>query len=267
MKSLKATSLKSMAVVGAAAVALTGCTSDSKKSASDSASKATSAASSAAGSATGASSAAASSGASSASSSESPSSSASSSASSAAASAPAGMQAVTAPVAKISFAVPKGWVVVTDANAKDPAILKRLEPLAKRQSVSPEKLTQVYTSIGDVVALDVDSSHAAGANNLNVLKLTTPMLLSKEQFTKDLQSGGNTTKFKPTPGEYKKIDTPAGQGAQMAYSLKAGGKTLNGVSMEIPNGTGNYARVTVTAGSASEAEKIASDVASSAHKL
>lgn len=258
-----------------AALTLTGCSmgSDSGTSA---ASSATSAAASAASNASGSSSAAPSTDVSTSPVSESSSpSSASSSVAASSVALPADTQLAKAAANKLSFSVPKSWTVVDGELGKQDAVKKQLEPVAKKSGMSPEKYVAQMTSAADVLAIDATGAQRFN-DNINVLKVTRPSLAGKAQLEKELNqlnaaSGANgsnsSSDMKVTTGEYSRITTPAGAGEQMEYTLTTKGVTVHGVSMVIPNGSGSYSMLTVSASAADKAAEYAKTVAETAQKM
>ena len=264
---IKRTMLASSAV---AALTLTGCSMGSESKTADAAK---SAATSAASSASGSSSAAPSTDPSTSAASESSSPSSSAAASSVAL--PADTQPAKATANKLSFAVPKSWTVVDGELGKQDAVKKQLEPVAKKSGMSPEKYVAQMTSVADVLAIDATGRQKFN-DNINVLKVTRPSLPGKAQLEKELDrlnanngasGSSNSSGLKITTGEYSRITTPAGAGEQMTYTITVKGIAVHGVSMVIPNGSGSYSMLTVSASAADKATEYAKTIAQTAQKM
>lgn len=167
---------------------------------------------------------------------------------------------MNATVAKLGLEVPKGWVVVNQTTAKDQATLAKLEPLSKKQGVTPEKLVQSVLRVADVMAFNPEASSAMG-ESINVGKVTVPTLPTEALYKKELSAIGATL------GKYERITTPAGPGVEESYSMSANGMTAHGLTIAVPNGQGSYSAVAITTTDAAKTAKYAKDVVASLDKL
>jgi len=175
----------------------------------------------------------------------------------------------------LSFSVPKSWTVVDGELGKQDVVKKQLEPVAKKSGMSPEKYVAQMTSAADVLAIDATGAQRFN-DNINVLKVTRPSLPGKAQLEKELDrlnanngasGSSNSSGLKITTGEYSRITTPAGAGEQMTYTMTVKDFAVHGVSMVMPNGSGSYSMLTVSASAAGKAAEYAKTVAETAQKM
>ncbi|MFW0111106.1 hypothetical protein [Rothia sp. CCM 9416] len=176
---------------------------------------------------------------------------------------PDGFKKVTAPNNKISFAVPEGWMEMdSEAIANTDAIQEYLDQAAQGTNFTPEELKSQMAQL-DLMATSVTPNEDGFAENVNVN--AEPVLVTSLPDQAEMESLAKG--INATPGEYKKISTPLGEGTQLSYTLDVTGVSVHGVFVVVPSGTGTgFSVLTVSSSNADSAAKLAEQMAGSLSK-
>lgn len=159
---------------------------------------------------------------------------------------PEGFKRADVSAHKISFGVPKLWVLVDPSTMDDQELQKALAPMAKSSGTTPQALAQqVKTQLTAIYFSPV--AEDGFSENLNVNKKNfrkSAGLPTEAQLLAGISPIGGKTE------SYTKRDSPVGEGVVYNYSLPTQGKTAYGAMIVLPNGTSGYSLITVSAGKA-----------------
>ncbi|TFH53299.1 hypothetical protein E4J66_04115 [Actinomyces viscosus] len=169
---------------------------------------------------------------------------------------PSGYQEVTAPTVGVSFAVPDSWQSLGDL---DPA---QKQAAAQTMGIDVNTLEQQMASL-DIFYRATEPDENGFSNNSNVAKTLVPMQQAPTES--DME-----TIISRTPGatktSYSTKETANGEAAVASYTITMSGKQANGAYILAPTKTeGQYAVITVSAGSAEKVEELATVITDTLH--
>ncbi|WP_237233250.1 hypothetical protein [Rothia nasisuis] len=176
---------------------------------------------------------------------------------------PEGYKAVVAPNNGISFGVPGDWTELnSEALADDAAVQGYLEQAAEGSVFSAEQIQQQLAQL-DLMASSTtpDSSGFTQNVNVNSEPVAASSVPTEADMAQMVEAAG------ATPGEYKTVDTPLGQGAQQSYTLDVSGVSVQGAYLIVPSGTGQgFSIITVSTSDATATQDLLTEIAQSLTK-
>ena len=167
---------------------------------------------------------------------------------------PDGYKEVTAPTAKITFAVPQDWENLGELSDS------QLEEIASNVNQSVDKIKAQLTLL-DLFVTAQEPDEAGITPSLNVVKQTVPTSVIPDQKTVE----SLLQKQNATLDSYETVETANGQGVRSAYTLTQAGKTIKGVMLILPNTQKAFVVIYVAGSTAEEAKGFADIVVQTAH--
>lgn len=189
--------------------------------------------------------------------SQSPSASASSpAASTSAAATPAGDKMVTDTAAKVQFAVPSSWVAVDAKTMNTPAVRKALTPMAQRNGHSVDQMLKQFMQDADLYLMSPSAADHGYNDNLSALKPRPSVDLdgAESGLKQSLEQEGATV------SKQTHVQSALGEGLRTDYTMSVNGRTFSGASLVLPTSSGTLVPLTVSAGTAAQADRFAKDV-------
>ena len=164
---------------------------------------------------------------------------------------PDGYKEVTAPTAKITFAVPQDWENLGELSDS------QLEELASNVDQSVDQIKTLLAQL-DLFVMAQEPDEAGITPNLNVAKQTVPTSVVPDQKTvESLLQKQNAT--------LDSYETVNGQGVRSAYTLTQAGKTIKGVMLILPNTQKAFTVIYISGSTAEEVKGFADVVVQTAH--
>ena len=167
---------------------------------------------------------------------------------------PDGYKEVTAPTAKITFAVPQDWENLGELSDS------QLEELASNVDQSVDQIKTLLAQL-DLFVMAQEPDEAGITPNLNVAKQTVPTSVVPDQKTVE----SLLQKQNATLDSYETVETANGQGVRSAYTLTQAGNTTKGVMLILPNTQKAFVVIYVAGSTAEEAKGFADIVVQTAH--
>lgn len=167
---------------------------------------------------------------------------------------PDGYKEVTAPTAKITFAVPQDWENLGELSDS------QLEELASNVDQSVDQIKTLLAQL-DLFVMAQAPDEAGITPNLNVAKQTVPTSVVPDQKTVE----SLLQKQNATLDSYETVETANGQGVRSAYTLTQAGKTIKGVMLILPNAQKAFTVIYVSGSTAEEVKGFADVVVQTAH--
>lgn len=171
---------------------------------------------------------------------------------------PAGDKLVSAPSSKVQFAVPKEWVNF-DAKLLDSAKGRELiAPMAQKMGMTTDQFLQRMRERNDVYVISPTPVNGF-SNNANAVKPSdsADLDLVADQLKQEFQKEGATV------SKQTHVQTSLGEGLRTDYTLPMGSTKVTGVSLVLPAPGDKMVPVTVSAGNAAQADKLAQDIIAS----
>lgn len=167
---------------------------------------------------------------------------------------PDGYKEVTAPTAKITFAVPQDWENLGELSDS------QLEELASNVDQSVDQIKTLLAQL-DLFVMAQAPDEAGITPNLNVAKQTVPTSVVPDQKTVE----SLLQKQNATLDSYETVETANGQGVRSAYTLTQAGKTIKGVMLILPNAQKAFTVIYISGSTAEEVKGFADVVVQTAH--
>ena len=167
---------------------------------------------------------------------------------------PDGYKEVTAPTAKITFAVPQDWENLGELSDS------QLEELASNVDQSVDQIKTLLAQL-DLFVMAQTPDEAGITPNLNVAKQTVPTSVVPDQKTVE----SLLQKQNATLDSYETVETANGQGVRSAYTLTQAGKTIKGVMLILPNTQKAFTVIYISGSTAEEVKGFADIVVQTAH--
>ena len=163
---------------------------------------------------------------------------------------PDGYKEVTAPTAKITFAVPQDWENLGELSDS------QLEELASNVDQSVDQIKTLLAQL-DLFVMAQAPDEAGITPNLNVAKQTVPTSVVPDQKTVE--------SLLQKQNSYETVETANGQGVRSAYTLTQAGKTIKGVMLILPNAQKAFTVIYISGSTAEEVKGFADVVVQTAH--
>lgn len=161
----------------------------------------------------------------------------------------------TARKSGVSFDVPDGWTAVDPAEvASSGEAPEALEEMAKAQGTTTDQLLEAMKNMDLMLVGETTNDFA---DNVNVL--ASPAMPTEADLKSQLEQISAKVEGTET------VETDLGEALDTAYSLSAGGTTVQGRMLAVPTDSG-AAMITVSASDAGTADEVATEILESVDK-
>ena len=164
---------------------------------------------------------------------------------------PAGYQSISAPTTSISFAVPEGWVTLTQDDLQDDYVINIF---ANALNTDPDSVRERFSSV-DLMSISPDGTNGF-AENVTVSPTTgATSLPTEEMMSQNIEQQGGAA------GTYSTRQTSLGDAATLTYTLSA----VQGIEIAVESSNGEWGLISVSTTDASRTQELADTILQTVH--